>query len=255
MDDPRDFQLLLIPNDGSETRIWEIRARRVRLFKAGAWVAGIALVLLVGSWFWFAWRSAQVPGLESRVAELESEQARVARLAAQLDAIEEQYGGIRRMFGVDTLRDPADFWLPPPDRPTLSAAVGDGSGSAPSSWPLSQAGFITQALLDGADAAHPGLDIAVPTDTWIRAAGAGVVIAAGDDPIYGHFVEIDHGDGLTTVYGHASRTVVGLGQTVRRNEVIAMSGNSGRSTAPHLHFEIRLDGEPVDPLEYVRQPG
>jgi murein DD-endopeptidase MepM/ murein hydrolase activator NlpD len=88
----------------------------------------------------------------------------------------------------------------------------------------------------------------------VRAAGPGVVQVAGEDPVYGLHVMIDHGRGLETVYGHASRLFVSVGDTVRRGRLIAFSGSTGRSTAPHLHFEVRLDGMAVDPLTYVRQP-
>jgi murein DD-endopeptidase MepM/ murein hydrolase activator NlpD len=94
----------------------------------------------------------------------------------------------------------------------------------------------------------------VPADSYIRAAGGGVVVGAGDDPVYGRFVTLDHGGGYRTLYAHASETLVEVGQEVRRNEVIALSGSTGRSTAPHLHFEILLNGEAVDPLTMVRQP-
>jgi murein DD-endopeptidase MepM/ murein hydrolase activator NlpD len=77
---------------------------------------------------------------------------------------------------------------------------------------------------------------------------------AGTDDVYGNYILIDHGDGLESMYGHASRLFVRAGDRVERNEVIALSGSTGRSTAPHLHFEVRKDGEPVDPLTYVTQP-
>jgi murein DD-endopeptidase MepM/ murein hydrolase activator NlpD len=90
--------------------------------------------------------------------------------------------------------------------------------------------------------------------SYIRASGPGVVTKAGTDAVYGEFVLIDHGSGLETLYGHASRLLVKPGDRVNRHEVIALSGSSGQSSAPHLHFEVRLDGKPVDPLTYVRQP-
>jgi len=111
---------------------------------------------------------------------------------------------------------------------------------------------VTQGLLDTGD--HPGVDIAVPTDSYVRASGAGTVVDVGEDPVYGYFVVLDHGEGYTSIYGHASLTLVTRGQRVRRNEVIALSGSTGRSTAPHLHFEILLNGEAVDPLTLVHQP-
>ena len=94
----------------------------------------------------------------------------------------------------------------------------------------------------------------MPTDSYVRASGAGTVVDVGEDPVYGLFVVLDHGDGYTSLYGHASLTLVTRGQRVRRNEVIALSGSTGRSTAPHLHFEILLNGEAVDPLTLVNQP-
>jgi murein DD-endopeptidase MepM/ murein hydrolase activator NlpD len=80
------------------------------------------------------------------------------------------------------------------------------------------------------------------------------VIDVGEDAVYGRFVVIDHGDGYATLYGHASTTLVNLGQSVRERQVIALSGSTGRSTGPHLHFEVLVNGEPVDPLTVVDQP-
>ncbi len=94
----------------------------------------------------------------------------------------------------------------------------------------------------------------MPADSYIRAAGSGTVRDAGVDEVYGRYVLIDHGGGLESMYGHASRVFVVPGDRVEQNEVIALSGSTGRSTAPHLHFEVRRDGEAVDPLAYVRQP-
>jgi murein DD-endopeptidase MepM/ murein hydrolase activator NlpD len=120
-------------------------------------------------------------------------------------------------------------------------------------WPLGTVkGFITRGLTGEAD--HPGLDIAVQQSTYIRAAGPGVVAEAGEHEIYGNFIRIDHGGQIETVYGHASQLLVSKGDRVKRLQVIALSGNTGRSTAPHLHFEVRENGKPVDPQRYVKQP-
>ena len=101
---------------------------------------------------------------------------------------------------------------------------------------------------------HPGLDIAVAQDSYIRAAAGGIVRDAGTDEVYGKFVLIDHGDGYESMYGHASQIFVAAGDSVERHEVIALSGSTGRSTAPHLHFEVRREGQAVDPLSLVRKP-
>ena len=94
---------------------------------------------------------------------------------------------------------------------------------------------------------HNGLDIAAPTGTPILAAGAGYVIHSGWWGGYGNCVIIDHGGGVSTVYGHCSSLVARAGQKVRRGQVIAAVGSTGLSTGPHLHFEVRHSGKPVPP--------
>lgn len=104
----------------------------------------------------------------------------------------------------------------------------------------------------GRRVAHEGLDFGAPTGTPIRAAAAGVVVFAGRDQGYGNLVDIDHGNGLVTRYAHASRLDVVAGEIVKQGQKIAEVGSTGRSTGPHLHFEVRVDGAPRDPLPYLR---
>ena len=99
---------------------------------------------------------------------------------------------------------------------------------------------------------HEGLDIAVNTGTQVRASADGVVRFAGWNGGYGYLVVIDHGRGIETRYAHNSRILVRRGQRVKRGEVIALSGSTGNSTGPHVHFEIRQNGKAVDPLRYLR---
>ncbi len=98
---------------------------------------------------------------------------------------------------------------------------------------------------------HEGIDIGAPTGTPIKAADAGVVTAARYITGYGYTVILDHGNGINTLYGHASALLVEVGQTVEKNETIARVGTSGSTTGSCLHFEVRLNGEPIDPLPYV----
>lgn len=98
---------------------------------------------------------------------------------------------------------------------------------------------------------HAGIDIAVPEGTRVCAAAPGRVVTAGWEGGFGYLVVLDHGDGYTTYYGHLSRVLVQVGQFVEIGEVIALSGNTGLSTGPHLHFEVRRDGVAVDPLSLL----
>lgn len=95
---------------------------------------------------------------------------------------------------------------------------------------------------------HAGVDFGAPVGTPIRAAGDGIVVSAATMRGYGRVVIIQHGSGLSTVYAHCSRTYVSAGQTVKAGQVIAAVGNTGLSTGPHLHFEVRINGRPVNPV-------
>jgi murein DD-endopeptidase MepM/ murein hydrolase activator NlpD len=103
----------------------------------------------------------------------------------------------------------------------------------------------------GRRAFHSGLDFAAEPGTPIHAAAGGTVVFAGFRPDFGWMVEIAHGDGLSTRYAHASKLLVRPRTLVAPGEVIALSGSSGRSTGPHLHFEVLRDGEPADPRRYL----
>jgi len=98
---------------------------------------------------------------------------------------------------------------------------------------------------------HEGIDLAVASGTPVVASAAGTVIVAGWLGGYGNLVVVDHGNGVSTAYGHNTSVTVGVGQSVAQGQLIAYSGNTGHSTGPHLHFEVRINGSPVDPLGYL----
>ena len=123
------------------------------------------------------------------------------------------------------------------------------SGSGQLSWPVS--GPVTSPFGVRWGRMHEGIDIAVGTGTPVHAAAAGTVIYAGWMEGYGNLVAIDHGNGLSTAYGHNSALASSVGQSVSAGQVIAYSGSTGHSTGPHVHFEVRVNGAPVDPLGYL----
>jgi murein DD-endopeptidase MepM/ murein hydrolase activator NlpD len=255
MSDRRRLSFIIVPHGELKTRTYEVSYRvLMMLLGAGVVLLGV-FVVMMASWWFVAAQAARVPGLEDEVARLEAERGKVAQLAQDLAEAERQYDRVRRLLGVEGAGSSAPGVSLPPLRddagPSQSA---EGGPQLAISWPLTQAGFITQRRIETEGASHPGLDIAVPADSYIRATGPGTVVDAGVDDVYGRYILIDHGNGLESMYGHASRLFVETGAVVEQNEVIALSGSTGRSTAPHLHFEIRKDGDAVDPLQYVRQP-
>ena len=138
-----------------------------------------------------------------------------------------------------------------------SEAAGSTSGDTPAAtpsaagliWPVN--GPITSPFGPRWGGFHPGIDIGVPEGTPIHAAAAGTVIYCGWESGYGNLVVIDHHNGLATAYGHQSRVAVSCGQDVAQGDVIGYSGCTGFCTGPHLHFEVRVNGAPVDPLGYL----
>ena len=139
------------------------------------------------------------------------------------------------------------------DVPGASSFLGDDTPvTTPTGWPTN--GFISSGYglrWNGAEF-HQGIDIAAEMGTPIVATADGVVTIAGwNAGGYGNMVDIDHGSGVSTRYGHASAVVVTPGQRVRRGQIIAYVGSTGHSTGPHLHYEVRLSGQPVNPTSYL----
>jgi murein DD-endopeptidase MepM/ murein hydrolase activator NlpD len=127
---------------------------------------------------------------------------------------------------------------------------GTGLMSLPSDGPITSGfGWRMHPIL-GYERFHSGTDFGADYGSTIRAANTGTVIYAGWYGGYGNAVIIDHGNGITTLYGHSSELYVAEGQVVQRGQAIAAVGSTGLSTGPHLHFEVRKDGEPVDPMDY-----
>ncbi len=98
---------------------------------------------------------------------------------------------------------------------------------------------------------HLGVDIPGPIGVPILASGGGVVTRVEEDAVYGNVITLDHGSGVTSLYGHNDEVLVSLGDSVFAGQPIARLGNTGKSSAPHLHFEIQLDGVPVDPADFI----
>ena len=138
-------------------------------------------------------------------------------------------------------------------RSAQSSAVVPGPTGAPSAagfiWPVH--GVLTSGFGWRWGRMHEGIDLAVSNGTPVVAAAAGTVIVAGWMGGYGNLVVVDHGGGLATAYGHNTSVTVGVGQQVAQGQLIAYSGNTGHSTGPHVHFEVRINGGAVDPMGYL----
>jgi murein DD-endopeptidase MepM/ murein hydrolase activator NlpD len=193
------------------------------------------------------------------VRESQLLQAQSAGLAARIRAAEEAAAAAAAAAArAQAAKPPPSTPSPSSGKSTPPSSTSPSGGPAPSSagliWPVDgpiASPFGPRCLPNGDCSFHPGIDIAAPTGTPIHAAAAGTVIYAGWMEGYGNLTVIDHGNNLATAYGHQSSIGVSVGQTVAQGQVIGAVGCTGYCFGPHLHFEVRVNGEPVNPLNYL----
>jgi murein DD-endopeptidase MepM/ murein hydrolase activator NlpD len=190
--------------------------------------------------------------MDRRIGELKVEQAALDAEEAQIQALIAE----RRRKTEAEAAARARAGTGGASRPAPGAGAGSNTGpnlgkvsGSGLIWPAS--GTVTSGFGSRWGTVHQGIDIAAPTGTPIWAAAAGEVFYAGEMSGYGNAVMIDHGSGMTTLYGHQSRIASSVGQHVNQGQVIGYVGSTGNSTGPHLHFEVRIGDTPRDPAPYL----
>lgn len=168
--------------------------------------------------------SARIPDLSEMVAALE----------ARVDLRDSQLAALENVILARELKDQ----IHPEGRPVAGGFISSYFGEREDPF-------------SGEEAYHKGVDFAGAEGSSVMAVAAGVVTWAGQRTGYGNLVEINHGDGYVTRYAHNERTLVTVGQTVKRGERVALMGSTGRSTGPHVHFEVLRNGRQVDPLSFI----
>jgi murein DD-endopeptidase MepM/ murein hydrolase activator NlpD len=264
------YTVIIQKNGALASRQFQVRSWVVRAVTITAAALVIILVVLVATYGPILAAAARAPLLQRRVAQLTHENARVGELARALNDAEARYAHLRGMLGarVAPPRQETDslagggqqLYVAPPilaRAPAVTASARrEGEGpSIPHRWPLSVPSFRTRGMVSDSvsEEPHPGIDLAVPEGSDVRASGGGTVEATGNDSAYGLYVLLRHPSGYETMYGHLSRVLVSQGDPIKAGQVIALSGNTGRSTAPHLHFEVRHNNHSIDPLSLVRE--
>jgi murein DD-endopeptidase MepM/ murein hydrolase activator NlpD len=172
-----------------------------------------------------------IPGARPQIADvatmLKSLQGQIDTSGSQLSALENVI--LSRQLGQE---------IHPEGRPVSTGYMSSGFGRRVDPF-------------TGGTEFHEGIDFAAPEGTQIRAVAAGIVTYAGPRGGYGNMVQIDHGNGYSTRYGHAYKVLVHVGETVNRGDVLALVGDTGRSTGPHVHFEVLMNGHEVNPAKFV----
>ena len=280
--------IIFVPHAHAKLRKW-----RVTNLQIGLSVGAFLLLTLVSAFFIWAHFSTptnpvEVTRLEKENQELrqvnESFEASIQKLQNQLSSYEDRTRDLAIVAGVESLGDGVEAGIGgtapeetgAPDLPQLQtrAARIDGVldavedrleqrmrwiSSTPAITPVR--GILTSSFGYRADPMthgrgnHQGIDIAASYGQPVRASGDGIVLLANEQGGYGKAVFIAHGYGLTTRYGHLSAINVRPGQRIKRGDLIGKVGSTGRSTGPHLHYEVRVDGEPMNPIAYMLDNG
>lgn len=244
---------------GAEDRTWRLSARSATLLLSIGGAVLLALGAAIGIWWQTQRGEVRTRELRAAVERLRAERSRTLELSARLDSAEARYARLRRLMTGEIAPSERDVALPLPPRPIVPGRSAAGEAPGAWSWPLTREGFVTRRFEAGDGEGHGGVDVAIPSGSYVRAVRAGLVEAVREEGERGRFVRVRHDPSTTSVYGGLGWTFVAAGDSVERDEVLALSGSSGRSAAaPHLHFAIVREGRPVDPLpilENAFEPG
>lgn len=280
---PKRLTILIVPEDNAEPYSFRFDMKWVKLFYV---IGSLVLIHIIAGAF-FYWKYAQQYAdnqeIKSLNAQLEEDNKRVLALADQYYALERFYRRVSSLLGIKTEFDTATGGkletsgstamiqkavstteaslssLPELKetrvRPILTVKnpkLPDDSRNLPTLLPVK--GFVSLEFQKEGwliPKTHHGIDIVAKKGSVVHAAGSGVIIFANWTYDLGNLIIIDHGGGLLSYYGHNERLLKNEKTYVKKGEPIALVGSSGKSSGPHLHFEIRKDGAPVDPKEFI----
>lgn len=249
----RHVSIIIVPHHKAGQYAVDLSYRSLRWLAALAGVILLFIVVLIVNYGHIYWRAGQYELMRKRQDEMEREFSRLGTLKAELARLQGVEGKVRGMLQTgrqpDTLNVTQISTAPAPVHPSLpTAAAPAPPDTAPARPPSLRParGWVSAGL--GPD--HPGVDIAAREGEPVLAAADGIVAFAGQDDYFGNMIEIAHGGKHSTMYGHNGKMMVKAGDRVRQGQIIALVGSTGVSSGPHLHYELRKSGKPIDPTMY-----
>ena len=262
----KNISVIVVPHDNSKTWNFRFSYRLLYTFSALAALLVVLVIVFVFTYGRILAKAQTAVFLERENKQLVHQTAQIDSLRLELLNLQAMGIQIKRMLGVKMTPDDSLLVarLSPSVKSPAIVPADEGEGvdvreqkrmldAFPSIWPVK--GYLTRDFRNtGGEKSpefHPGIDIAADRNTPVQAAADGVIVTSGFDETYGWMVEIDHGFGIESVYGHNTRNLVQVGDRIARGKTIAFVGSTGKSTAPHLHFEVRKNGVPVDPKKYL----
>jgi murein DD-endopeptidase MepM/ murein hydrolase activator NlpD len=285
------YTLIVVPHAKARFRKFQVSVRMTRWVLGAVGVMALVLVGILAHYTWIAVEVAEVRRLrvenlalatkarayeenagqlQGRVLQLQSVVTKLGVMAGVEQSLPDaSIGGVGGLSRSETTPPSVDIASTLEDLDQTVGSLSDKSArlqayfqdqrellaSTPSTWPLR--GYLSGGFGNRADPFtgvrdfHPGIDISVPRGTKVTAPADGVVVLAATRGGYGNIIVIDHGYQTMTRYGHLDGFNVRPGQRVKRGDVIGFSGNSGRSTAPHLHYEVWVNDQMRNPIEYI----
>jgi murein DD-endopeptidase MepM/ murein hydrolase activator NlpD len=262
----KNLSIIVVPHDQAKTRTYNVSHRMLTSLFVLTMLFLAVLLFFMATYGKLLFRADEVTHLENENKKLRLQNAQVDSLKFELLQMQALSIQIKRMFGLD-LSQADSLLVAELSAVTKSSAIISEElqiaadeeeqkrqlRAVPTMWPVE--GYVTNEFYttggQKSDKYHPGIDIAAAQDTPVKACADGVVVTSGWDETYGMIVVIDHGFDIYTLYGHNSRNGVKVGDRVARGQTVAFVGTSGKSSAPHLHFEVRKKGLPVNPREYL----
>jgi len=246
--------IMIVPDGAAEHQYqWRTPLFVLKLIGAALGLIIIGIILFFVFYGTMVARTALAERLKAENEELKRYQYKVKVLEENLMQTRDMVRRLTKLAGIDYQFPelPSDSNLMRGDTTQSPAILERGltdDPSMPSGLPVN--GFISKEFeLQDKSHYHPGVDIPCKIGTPVLATGSGRVLFAGIDSTYGKMVVIEHNDSVCTLYGHNDSLLVRMGEQVAVGSRIALSGNTGISTAPHVHYELRVDNKPINPLE------
>jgi murein DD-endopeptidase MepM/ murein hydrolase activator NlpD len=284
------YTLIVVPHAKAQFRKFYVPVRWLRWGGAGLGALALALTAIVGHYFWIASERFEATRLRAEnqaltqrarqyqdsLARLQAKMASLQRMVDKLgvmagleSSLPEPPAGVGGVTGAESVAPSREIDLSLPafeknvdslnkKSAELEAVYQDQKqllASTPSTWPVR--GYLSSRFgnridpFTGAPDFHPGIDISTPVGTKIHAPAAGLVVSIGERGGYGRSIVIDHGFGVLTRYAHMDGYNVRAGQRVKRGDVLGFVGNTGRSVAPHLHYEVWVNDKLQNPIHYI----
>jgi murein DD-endopeptidase MepM/ murein hydrolase activator NlpD len=255
MAQPKYYSFMIIPDGVGSPYGIKLRSWLLKIFLIAAAIIFVAILFFFIFYVQIMIKASLAEKLQKENEALRMYKYKLVLLEANMKETRAVVDRIASLAGVS-------FKIPelPPDSVIFaridnpSAAETEVAGenvlqNIPNGLPLK--GYMTRGYSDDSLTMHPGIDIAAAIGTPVQATAAGTVTFAAFDSTYGLTIIIEHENNISTLYGHNSELLVARGSEVTAGRQIALSGNTGKSTAPHLHYEIRENGNPVNPLKYI----